>query len=121
MWEYQQHDGELLRGGMHQGWGYSGAGVGKNNPEMQYVHDVGPIPRGLWVIGGPPTDTLVHGPYVLTLTPTVNVEVHGRVGFLIHGDSIVAPGTASLGCVVLARFLRQMIWNSDDREFMVEI
>jgi len=119
MWTYQQHDGALLRDGEVVGWGYSGAGQGKNNPQLQHIHDVGPIPRGLWVIEGPPAYTMTPRSYVLRLTPTGDAKTYGRAGFLIHGDSIVNPGTASEGCVILSHLLRVTIWLSGDRELMV--
>lgn len=31
--------------------GYSGKGPGKNNPSMQDVKDIGPIPQGSWMVG----------------------------------------------------------------------
>jgi hypothetical protein len=39
---------------------------------------------------------------------------YGRDGFMIHGDSIANPGTASEGCIVLRRNERQAIWESND-------
>jgi len=36
--------------------GHSGSGEGKDNPAMQYVHDIGPIPGKEWEICGPPYD-----------------------------------------------------------------
>jgi hypothetical protein len=33
----------------------------------------------------------------------------GRDNFLIHGDSIAAPGTASHGCIILNRLARERI------------
>ena len=119
MWTFRVKEGELLHADAHRGFGYSGAGAGKNNPDFEHIHDVGPIPRGLWLIEGPPTDTLTHGPYVLRLTPTIHTETFGRCGFLIHADSIIIPGSASMGCVILAKFIRIEVWESKDREFMV--
>lgn len=112
-WRYEQVTGRLLRDGFRMAIGYSGAGEGKNNPAMQDVHNVGPLPRGAYTIGEP-SDTKTHGPYVLHLTPDASNEMFGRSGFLIHGDSIVAPGTASEGCIVLGRLVRQTIWDSGD-------
>ena len=99
--------------------GYSGApGIGKNNPVQQDVEDVGPIPQGLYRIQAP-VDTVTHGPYVLPLTPDPANEMFGRAGFLIHGDSVVDPGTASKGCIILPRFARQRIWESPDHVLTV--
>ena len=99
--------------------GYSGAPLaGKNNPAMQQVRDVGPIPCGKYSIGAPEY-TVDHGPYVLRLTPDPANEMYGRAGFLIHGDSIVAPGNASKGCVIMPRFARERVFESGDLELEV--
>ena len=93
------------------GTGYSGAdGITKNNPEYQDIHDEGPIPQGYWDITGPPIDTSTHGPFVLHLFPEVNTSVFGRSGFLIHGDSVLHPGKASEGCIIMPLATRQAIW-----------
>lgn len=68
-WRYAQKTGELQQDEQHVATGYSGAGEGKNNPGMQSVRNVGPIPQGDWVIVGPPVNTPEHGPCVLRLTP----------------------------------------------------
>lgn len=100
------------------GVGYSGAGDGKNKPMMEKVHNVGPIPKGAYTIGAP-HDTKTHGPYVLELTPHPQNTMYGRAGFLIHGDSVVDPGTASEGCIILSRPVRTSIWNSGDHALSV--
>ncbi len=46
MWTYCQKTGELLQNGVLVATGYSGQGNGRNNPDLQEDHDVGPIPRG---------------------------------------------------------------------------
>ena len=118
MWTYDQKSGQLSRDGANIIRGYSGAGEGKNRPEDQEIHNVGPIPRGKYTINAP-QDTVTHGPYVLPLTPSPENEMFGRDGFLIHGDSKVDPGTASEGCVILPRNIRERIWASGDTEFTV--
>lgn len=101
--------------------GYSGRYPdGKNKPEMMKVKDVGPIPTGIYKIGEP-VDTVTHGPYVLPLTPDPGNEMFGRSGFLIHGDSVLHPGTASEGCIVLPRNIREMMWNSPDHVVKVTV
>jgi hypothetical protein len=119
MWTYAQKTGELLQDGRHVASGYSGFDNGKNNPDMQALHDVGPIPQGEWTIVGPPVNTAEHGPYVLTLEPANGTNTFGRSGFLMHGDSIEAPGCASHGCVIMPRAVREQVWNSGDRELQV--
>lgn len=113
MWTYEQVTGRLLHEGDLVATGYSGAGVGKNNPAMQDVHNVGPIPVGNYAIKAP-VDTVTHGPYVLALEPAADNEMFGRSGFLMHGDSVVHPGTASEGCIIQARKTRESVWESGD-------
>lgn len=117
-WTYSQETGQLSQDGLIAAVGYSGAGEGKNNPAMQEVHNVGPIPRGFYDIGEP-CDTKTHGPYVLHLHPAAENEMCGRSSFLIHGDSVLHPGTASEGCIIMPRTVRERIWNSGDRRLEV--
>ncbi len=98
--------------------GYSGCRDGKNNPAMCTVANLGPIPIGVYRIGDP-YDTDTHGPFVLPLTPDAANEMHGRSGFLIHGDSTKEPGTASEGCIIQPRAVREQIHQSGDRELEV--
>jgi hypothetical protein len=86
---------------------------------MESVHDVGPIPRGNWTIVGPPVNTAEHGPYVLMLQPDADTDTFGRSGFLMHGDSKESPGSASHGCVIMPRAVREQVWKSGDRDFEV--
>lgn len=117
-WRYSQSSGWLSHDGENVIEGYSGAGDGKNNPAMQDVHNVGPIPVGTYVIGAP-SDTKTHGPYVLHLTPDPGNEMFSRAGFLVHGDSVVNPGTASEGCIIVPRKVREQVWDSGDRTLVV--
>ncbi len=119
MWTYIQKSGELLHDGELEGIGYSGyddpvtGQEGKNNPDLQTVHEVGPIPVGRYVIGSP-HDTLTHGPFVLPLTPDADNQMFDRSCFLIHGDSVVEPGTASRGCIIMSRAIRTEVAASGD-------
>lgn len=118
-WTYRQSTGQLLDpSGTTIADGYSGSGIGKNNPDMQNVPDVGPIPRGVYSIGNP-HNTETHGPFVMSLTPSTNNEMYSRAGFLIHGDSLLHLGTASQGCIILSLKIRQAIWQSQDQELIV--
>ncbi len=121
MWMYQQSTGELSHYGRLVTIGYSGAGEGRNNPALQAVVDVGPIPRGDYIIG-PPECSIVpgpHGPYVLRLTRAPGTNTEGRDGFLIHGDAIEHPGAASHGCIVILRWARELIASSGDDRLRV--
>lgn len=125
---YEQSTGLLRSGdGRVLAQCYSGYQNGKNNPAMQNVIGVGPVPQGGYTLTGPeaagPGETSPHGPYVIRLVPDPENEMYDRAGFLIHGDSIQHPGTASHGCVIpltgvvdsdvvlAGRPLREAIWK----------
>lgn len=116
-WAYKIATGEISREGT-VAHGYSGQPEFKNDPSKCEIHNKGPIPPGRYAIGGP-VDTKTHGPFVLPLTPSEANEMHGRSGFLIHGDSVVHPGTASEGCIILPRAVREKIHASGDTELEV--
>src|SRR5690606_14747144 len=111
-WEYSQSTGELKLNGAYVATGYSGAGEGKNNPDMQHLRNVVPIPRGSYHIGSP-RNSGSRGRHVMDLTPYGHNAL-GRTEFLIHGDSISNPGNASEGCIILPRNIRERISASGD-------
>lgn len=119
MWTYNSANGNLSHNGALVGTGYSGAGEGLNNPSMSDVHDVGPIPAGYWRIGSFFDDPGGKGPIVCHLNPAEDTDAHGRGGFMIHGDNSEADHTASEGCMILARPLREQIRDSGDSELLV--
>lgn len=125
---YRQSTGELFQDGSFLGVGYSGTddgdgvrepGEGLNDPGAEPVRSVGPIPRGRWRLVALEDPHPTAGPYTIRLLPEPGVETYGRSGFLIHGDSIKSPGTASRGCIVLPRRVRELIWKSGDRDLLV--
>jgi hypothetical protein len=118
MWVYEQVTGDIRYDGKVIASGYSGHGEGKNDPSKQNVRMVGPIPEGYYTIE-PPRETKSHGPYVMPLIPFPQNQMFGRSGFMIHGDSIKAPGTASEGCIIVGRTVREAIWQSNDRTLKV--
>ena len=88
--------------------GYAGRGLHKNNPASDHVRNLGPLPRGFYRVG----DCFDHsrlGVLAYRLEPFAVNEMHGRSGFLIHGDSRLAPGDASRGCIILHRAGREAI------------
>lgn len=113
MWFYVQRTGRLQFDGAAVTFGYSGKGAGKNNPDMQHVKNVGPIPRGVYTIGKP-YDSKLRGPFCLPLTPHPSNEMHGRSAFLVHGDSLKEPGEASHGCIIATRAARRKMHDSGD-------
>ena len=120
MFIYKVSTGELTAANGTVSKGYSGAaGIGKNNPAEEDVKNVGPIPEGEYTIQGPPFDTPTHGPFVMRLIPKATNDMHGRSGFLMHGDSIKRPGTASQGCIIMGFAIRHAVWESGDRDLTV--
>lgn len=111
-WSYSQSTG-LLTGHGRTFQCYSGHGEGLNNPAMEAVHGVGPIPRGQWKMIDH-HDSQNTGPYSITLAP-MGHDAHGRSLFRLHGDNAKADHSASDGCIVRSpRADREAIWNSGD-------
>lgn len=110
MFQWQIATGKMLNEKLCIGTGYSGHGDGKNNPDMQNVQGVGPIPEGEYKIGHP-FDHPRLGPYVMFLTPINDTNTFGRFGFFIHGDAKdpAERGQASDGCIILAPEVRHAI------------
>ena len=117
-WIYSQSAGTLTHNGRQVAIGYSGHGNGKNNPALQEVPNVGPIPEGNYSIGDP-RDSAKVGPFALPLDPLPGTNTFGRSAFMIHGDSIMHPGTASEGCIILLHDARQQIADSGDNQLIV--
>jgi hypothetical protein len=119
MWVYTQSTGVLLfPDGKKTTTGYSGHGAGKNNPAMQDVVMVGPIPVGSYTIGRR-FDSELRGPVCLQLIPFPKNEMFGRSGFLVHGDSRAHEGGASEGCIVIDRPTRVAMSSSTDNTLQV--
>lgn len=119
MWTYQITSGTLLADGETKGHGYAGHGKGLNNPAMCNVPDVGPLPKGKYKIG-PHEDNPRVGKFAMRLTPDASNQMFGRAGFFIHGDNPQMNHTASDGCIILARTIRQDIADSADYDLTVE-
>jgi Tlde1 domain len=123
-WVYHQSTGLLEYRAPHSGptappahrvgHGYSGAPGAVNNPDMEAIHNVGPIPRGRWRIGPLEPHHGRRGPNVMSLTP-IGHDAHTRFGFLIHGDNSLENRSASDGCVILGPDIRLRIGHSHDR------
>ena len=122
MWVYDQSDGRFY----HQinnadmgsctfvAQGYSGKAWAKNNPKAENAKSMGPIPKGMWKIGAA-YDSKNVGPRAIILEPMEGTRTYGRSAFRIHGDSIRNPGTASRGCIILPRNVRERIIKSSDK------
>lgn len=120
MWTYFQSSGILLKpDGDMQATGYSGHGVGVDNPTDQNIPDVGPIPQGLYLIGQEFTHPQC-GPISMRLDPMDGTNTFGRSGFLMHGDTISLDHTASHGCIIMDRITRTVVSISSDRVLSVK-
>lgn len=106
-------NGQLVLNGVVVGTGYSGHGIGLNNPEAERDIGVGPIPAGRW-IAGTFFDHPHLGPCVSRLIPSSypKTETYGRTGFFVHGDNSQGNHSASDGCIILAHDLREKIRDS---------
>lgn len=118
MWNWEQSTGILSHDGIEVAQGYAGKGIGKNNPEMQNVHQVGPLPRGVYVIGEPVNTDKLR--YALPLFPDPQNEMFGRSAFFMHGENPATPGASSDGCPVVEPLAkRQEIAASGDTQLVV--
>ena len=117
-WLWDQSAGELWLNGTLVSRGYAGRGKGKNNPAMQAAVAVGPIPQGNWLMTEL-YDSKNVGPLAIKIVPKAGTDALGRSAFRIHGDSIRDPGSASHGCIILPRVIRQQIWRSGIRDLVV--
>lgn len=110
-WEYSQSTGLLTNNrAIIASGGYSGKGKWKNDSSSEALKNKGPIPKGRYLIGRPYNSNKV-GPYAIPLTPTGH-NAHGRTDFLIHGDN--STSTASEGCIIFPRSIREKIIDSGD-------
>lgn len=112
---YEQSTGKLRGTNSLLANAYSGNGEGLNNPALQDVHNVRPIPQGLWHM-----DELIEydgekGPHVIALSPCEGTETFGRSEFRIHGDNDLMNHSASEGCIVAPRFARDRAWEEEDK------
>lgn len=118
-WTFEQSTGLLFDpSGNRVACGYAGRDAGKNNPDMQDVKGIGPLPRGMYVASAPVDDQVV-GKYAMRLTPSPTNEMFGRTSFFLHGDSAENPGLASHGCIVASRAVREKFWLSGDHNIQV--
>ena len=114
-WLYEVATGKMFRpDGTLLGVGGSGRDVGFNNPSMQDVPFVGPLPSGGYTIGEA-QDHSVLGPVAMPLTPDPEDMMFGRNDFWIHGWSAERGVTKSSdGCILQSKPCRIEISQSDD-------
>lgn len=99
------------------GRGYSGAPPYVNAPEAEALVARGPIPRGTYKLVGPFNHVRL-GPVVFFLDPG-KTDTHGRSGFFIHGDNEFGNQSASHGCIILSRAIRERIAGDKVRVLQV--
>lgn len=118
-WTYKQATGELLDpSGQHVATGYAGGNCGenpegKNNPLLQAIKSVGPLPVGKYTLGEVVAQSHL-GPYAIPLIPYTSNQMFGRGDFYMHGDT-TPSGNASEGCIIMPRIVRVRVYGSDDR------
>lgn len=117
MWVYDQQTGKLSRDGQEL-QAYSGHGPGLNNPALENLADIGPIPKGLYTISSPFNDD-EKGPLVCNLIPAESNTMFDRSGFMLHGDNRDANYTASHGCIVAPHVVRVAVTTSGDNQLKV--
>jgi len=122
-WIYSQSTGNIYYwGGMspeYYGTGYAGHEKGINNPEMQSVKYVGPIPVGFYTIGEMMpvyvTSDGVRLRDAMKLEPFPSNEMFDRDSFLMHGDNKKENRSASKGCIILELNIRKLVDRSPDK------
>lgn len=123
MWVYEQATGQLYNpDGSHASKGYAGGNEGKNpeginNPAMQCVKLIGPLPVGYYTFGQ--VVLVSHlGPFAIPLIPDAANNMCGRGDFYMHGDT-TPSGNASEGCIIMPRAQRNACWSSTDHRIQV--
>jgi len=127
-WRYLQTGKLFLPDGapaMHQ-W-YSGYGEYANQPVYEGLADLGPIPRGQYMMTGIELNTHL-GPIAIILAPDPGtrryIEILGRDpdSFRIHADNVKHNHTGSCGCLVSAGGSVPVwyVWDNGDRTLRVE-
>ncbi len=117
-WTWDQSAGTLAWDGKVVAHGYAGKGTGKNNPAMDGVKKTGPIPRGVWRMTAMKASKNT-GPGTIVLIPEPGTDTKGRSEFRVHGDN--KTGTASEGCIILPRSVRDLIWDRRDKSPLIEV
>jgi hypothetical protein len=122
-WKFQISKGLLFDPTGKVVWSkaYAGGNEGKdlegvNNPAMCDQHNIGPLPVGLYVMTQLVMQHPRLGPYVILLTPDAANEMYGRGDFRVHGDRTDPKlvHAASEGCIIVPRFVRELMWKSED-------
>lgn len=114
MFTFDIRTGRLCQADATLGFGFSGHPPHTNDPSATSLPNIGPIPKGTYLIG-PSYHHPVLGPVTMNLSPDESNQMFGRSAFRIHGASAVHPEDSSEGCVILARSIRELISSLPDR------
>lgn len=90
------------------GRGYSGRSKGINDARMMFVRGLGPIPCGVWDMALPMEHPRL-GPVAIALNPRKGTDTQGRSEFFVHGDNQSMDRSASSGCIILDRKVRDKL------------
>lgn len=118
MYTFSQSSGILRHNNVLFGSGWAGQGIGRNNPDAQQIHNIGPLPRGKYKIGKAYHHPKL-GPVVMDITPDPINEMLGRSLFRIHGAASQNPELSSEGCIIMPREVRQGIDTGIDKDLEV--
>ena len=117
MWKFIQSSGNVYKDDALIEVCYSGFKEGRNNPDLEDVPFVGPIPCGWYTVqiirgnDGQPCDNGSKKAPVARLLPDLDTEVFGRADFEWHGDNITH--TASHGCIISSHPTREQLQDGD--------
>ncbi|EGC36285.1 hypothetical protein DICPUDRAFT_97622 [Dictyostelium purpureum] len=118
-WTYEQSTGKLYdSSNKHVATGYSGNGTHINKADSQGVKSKGPLPRGTYTMNEPRKSDKT-GAYAMDLTPSPENNMEGRDSFQIHGDNSKGDKSASEGCIILSRDIREKMWTSNIHKLKV--
>jgi hypothetical protein len=125
LWEYSQSQGTLWyfppEGGaatLISTGGYAGNGVYLNDGTAQGRSREGPLPVGTYTIEDQRFSRNT-GAAAMPLTPDPGNNTFGRSSFQIHGDNGRGDRSASEGCIIKPRSVRDLIQQSTDRVLRV--
>ena len=112
--------------------GYSGGAKGTrpdgvNNPSLENVKYVGPLPCGNYTADYVVEDHPIVGKFAIHLKPDESTRAkiisygRGPDDFFMHGDDVHNPGKkmASDGCLIFDLMTRRLVWSSPVRELLV--
>jgi RHS repeat-associated protein len=97
---------------------YSGSGASRDKPADQCVKDKGPIPGGWWNIGSGYNHPELGNP-TFNLDPQTGTDTCLRDLFRIHADNSLGNFSASGGCIVCSKQVRDQLKNGGGGDLWV--